>query len=144
MLNFVIFSSLNGGFRIMTNHENQTNEQPERTAKSSARKVPFTPLGLARMKLPASGQQVTWDTHTRGLSVLVSSGGARTFRCTFCLGAKCITVKLGRVGEMDIAEARKRTSQYRLLAGDGVDPRKPRPHAAPSYKDVVDRFVEQL
>ena len=115
--------------------------QPSPAAKEPARKFKFTDATLRQLTAPASGQRVVWDEKQTGLSVLASSGGTKTFRATFCLNGRYYTDKIGRVGELPLGEARKRTANYRQLAADGTDPRKPKPSPL-TYRDVVDRFVE--
>jgi integrase len=115
--------------------------QPNRIPKEPARKFTFTDATLRQLTPPASGQRVVWDEKQTGLSVLASSGGTKTFRATFCLNGKYYTDKIGRVGELPLGEARKRTAIYRQLAGDGTDPRKPKPSPL-TYGELVDRFIE--
>ena len=106
----------------------------------------FTELALTRLKPPRQGQRVYWDTGTKGqlgLSVLVSAGGTKTYRATFQLEGQHISVKLGRVGELDLAEAREKTLDYRKQAAQGKDPRKPaKDPAKVLYEDVVGQFIE--
>jgi hypothetical protein len=114
--------------------------------RADARKMTFTELGLARLRVPKVGQTVVWDSGTRGqagLSVLASSGGCKTFRSTFSLHGKYISSKIGRVGELDLAQARAITLEYRRLAAHGVDPRGPRKSDKLLYSDVVDRFISE-
>ncbi len=107
------------------------------------RRMVFTDLALRRLTVPDDRKQVLWwDTKTRGLSVLVSSGGTRTFRATFGLNGRYITDKIGRVGEMPLGDARTVTADYRNKANQGIDPRRPKVSPL-SYEDVVDRYIEQ-
>ena len=112
---------------------------PRERKRAKANKRNFTELGLQRLKPPATGQELVWDTDTKGLSVLLSSGGTKTYRATFMLHGKPISMKLGRVGEMELARARKLTSEYRGKAEEGIDPR-----VTPEdrYDAVVDSFIE--
>lgn len=92
----------------------------------------FTELGLKRLspsKLTAETgkkQVQIWDSGTsgqRGLSVLVSAGGTKTFLCTFYLRGRTVTDKLGRVGTLSLQKARALTFEYRAKAAEGIDPR---------------------
>jgi len=107
--------------------------------RQSANRKTFTELGLARLKPPKTGQDLVWDSDAKGLAVLLSPGGAKTYRATFVLHGKPCAVKLGRVGEMSLANAREITRQYRGKAAQSIDPR-----VTPSdrYADVVDQFIE--
>ena len=113
--------------------------------RAKAKKMTFTPLALMRLKAPKVGQKLYWDTGTKGqlgLSLLVSAGGTKTFRSTFYLHGERVDRKLGRVGEMDLGEARRLTQEDRKQAAAGVDPRQPKKAASTLYEDVVDQFIE--
>jgi integrase len=98
-----------------------------------------------------------WDEGCKGLSLLISSDGTKTFRATFKLNGKWITCKLGHFGTMvrsadpkkadvQISEARRLTSDYRASGLQGIDPRKQQAQQATSaltYGAVVDQFIEQ-
>jgi hypothetical protein len=82
-------------------------------------------LGLEKLRPPKVGQLVHWDSGTdgqRGLSVLLSAGGTKTYRATYNLHGKFRSVKIGRVGEMKLGTARKLTEEYREKAAAGIDP----------------------
>jgi integrase len=96
------------------------------------------------MKTPKVGQMLYWDTGTKGqlgLSVLLSAGGTKTFRSTFRLHGQRIDRKLGRVGEMDLVEARRLTQEDRKKAAAGEDPRKADAKDT-SLEYVIDQFIE--
>src|SRR5215468_2185006 len=112
-------------------------------------KMTFTDTKVASIKHPPLGRQVRyWDGGDKGqlgLSVLVSHE-VKSWAATFYRGGKAVTVRLGRVGEMSLEEARRRTAEYRGKAADGVDPRPQREHGnnipTLTYGQVVDQFVD--
>jgi hypothetical protein len=116
--------------------------------RAKARRKTFTELTLRKLKPPRAGQQLWWDTGTKGqlgLSVLVSPGGTKTFRSTFYLHGERIDRKLGRVGELNLAEARRLALEDRRKALQGLDPRpqkKGDAEAATRFETVVDQFIE--
>jgi hypothetical protein len=120
---------------------------PETTTKRSTRdkatKLFFREDVLARLPLATKDElsRIVWDTKTTGLSVLLSQS-TRTYRATFKLDGKQVTVKLGRVGEMKVEDARKRVVTYRGQANEGIDPRKPKPSVI-TFGHVVTEFIEQ-
>jgi integrase len=126
-----------------------TDAPPEgrKQARAKPRRKTFTALNLRKLKVPKEGQQLWWDTGTKGilgLSVLVSAGGTKTFRSTFYLNGERVDRRLGRVGQLDLAEARRLALEDRGKADKGIDPR---PHkqdaaAAKGYEYVVDQFIE--
>lgn len=71
--------------------------------------------------------------------MLVSPQGVRTYRATFYYpgSAKPHAVKLGRVGEMALDEAREKTREIRGLARKGLDPRAGDPGASSDFKAAV-------
>jgi Arm DNA-binding domain len=110
--------------------------------------IPFRLNGLARR------QRLYWDAGQKGRSLLVSSGGTKTFRSQFKLHDKWQTRTLGRFGEMkpnddsenvNVATAREMTRNDRALAKEGGDPRQRQPEKrkAQTYGEVVDQFIEQ-
>jgi hypothetical protein len=113
--------------------------------RAKAKKMTFTELALRRLRVPKEGQKVVWDSGTKGqsgLSVLMSSGGTKTFRATYNYGGAYISTKIGRVSEMDLIEARAKTFELRKLAASGIDPSKPRRANKTVYEDVVAQFIE--
>jgi hypothetical protein len=135
----------------------------------------FTDLGLARLNAKRLGdinaerkkqglnplkQVQLWDTGCRGLSLLLSSGGTKTFRATYKVNGKWKSAELGRFGEMvesdgdhdknlQITEARRLTGNFRAAKKTGVDPRTtvtPANETSKSqltYADVVRDFIER-
>ena len=107
-------------------------EDGKRTRRAPRTKE-FTELGLKRMnvrkaieKEGKASQVQIWDTGTngqRGLSVLLSSGGTKTFLVTFYLNGRPVTAKLGRFGDLSLQAARALASAYRAKAQEGIDPR---------------------
>jgi integrase len=118
-----------------------TDAVPKRK-RAPANRLTFTELGLARLKPSKLGPVEVWDSNTRGLSLLVSYGGTKTYRSTFYLHGRPASRKLGRFGEIDLNEARKRTRTDRQSAFDGIDPRQAKKVDLTVYGDIVDQFIE--
>ena len=106
---------------------------PRTFTKKDGTPVEFTELALKRLniqkaieKAGKASQVQIWDTGTngqRGLSVLLSSGGTKTFLVTFYLNGRPVTAKLGRFGDLSLQAARALASAYRAKAQEGIDPR---------------------
>src|SRR5215831_13613035 len=65
------------------------------------------------------------DHAQRGLSILVSPNGAKSYRSTYYFpnSSKPHSRHLGRVGEMTLAEAREQCGTDRRNAAKGIDPK---------------------
>jgi integrase len=123
----------------------------EKRAKRKAHT--FTDLSLQRLKVPKVGQELHWDEPGRkgigqlGLSVLLSSGGTKTFRASAYVNGRRIDKKLGRVGELSLTEARAMTAAYRDATKQGIDPRKPEAEQqagqVETFAFVVEQFIER-
>jgi len=110
---------------------------------------------VRRGRKPSSQLQI-WDTVQKGLSLLISAGGTKTFRSQFCLNGEWQSRTLGRFGEVviedgfeenaNIAWARERVRKDRALAKQGIDPREQQsqPGAKTTYEAVVDQFIEEF
>jgi integrase len=99
------------------------------------------------LKLPVKRHQyMAWDYGTdaaRGLGVLVSPSGTRSYRVVFYYpgSSKPHSMHLGRVGEMALAEARKRALQARSQARDGRDPKAADVSKSDDFKSTVEDYV---
>ncbi|MBN1451647.1 MAG: integrase family protein, partial [Anaerolineales bacterium] len=118
-------------------------------------KMYFTDLALQKLRPPKKGQVQVWDDDSeaqrgvagqRGLSLLISKGGAKTYRSTYVLHGKAISRKLGRIDELTLAEARDIVRQDRRMAKQGKDPKAAvRKTDDPKlYKEAVTDFVDQV
>jgi hypothetical protein len=113
----------------------------------------FTDLALRRLKPPPKGQQiVVWDTVQPGLTCLISSGGAKTFRSQFKLHGKHPMRSIGRLQEntteegldVSVRAARERCRADRALAAEGKDPRaEANSPGKITVKVAIDRFINE-
>lgn len=101
----------------------------------------FTPTNVLTLPTKARPYQV-WDHGTdaaQGLGVLVSPNGIRTFRAVYYYpgSSKSYAMKLGRVGELALDDARERTREVRGLARKGLDPKQGDPARSADFKGAV-------
>jgi hypothetical protein len=136
------------------------------TAEQKASKKPrgkanhlyFTDAAIKKLR-PKQKQYLVWDAWAddrprrgdppaRGLCILVSPKGAKSYRCCFYYpgSANPHYVHLGRVGEMDLAQARNRCSEARKLARAGTDPTAGDPAKSGTFETVFKDWIsrEQL
>lgn len=85
--------------------------------------ITFTDLILKNLKAPSEGQAHYFDKVQRGLSLLVSSKGAKTFLSKYKLNGKWHRRSIGRVKELSVADARDQCNADRANARKSVDPK---------------------
>jgi integrase len=99
------------------------------------------------LKLPAKRRQyLAWDTGThaaRGLGVLISPSGTRSYRVVYYFpgSSKPHSMHLGRVGEMTLTDARKQAAQARAKAREGIDPKASDVSKSDAFKSAVEDYV---
>lgn len=125
--------------------------EPQRKRRSAANRKLFNDKWIDRLKPLKTRQTVFWDTSQKGLALLVSPGGTKTFRSQFCLHGKWQTRSIGRFGEIviedgenpNVAWARERVRRDRTQAKDGLDPREQQPTVVrKNFEAIVDQFIE--
>lgn len=138
----------------------KSGEVHERRARSKARRFTFTEMALERLRPPKkdAGAVSHWDAGTgaaRGLSVLVTPLGTKTYRSTYRVGTNktFISRAIGKVGVKSLAEVRDIVRDDQKKAAAGIDPRHEQERkeeaekieaaaiAASTYGAVVDEFI---
>lgn len=79
------------------------------------------------------------DTEVAGLKVLVSKSARKTFYLRYTFDGKKRSMKIGKVGAMTVAEARKRALACRYQLGQRIDPQseKAAQAAMPSFAEFA-------
>lgn len=102
---------------------------------------------FCRAAKPVSGPQTEFfDTSTKGLSLIASAGGTRTFYLHYTRGdGKRQRMKLGTYPEISLAKARERAREGRGDIGDGKDPvaEKRAQAAAMTVSELVESYIER-
>ena len=115
-------------------HADASEPKPKKAPRNRKR---FTDVNVQHFPTRAKQYQA-WDTEVRGLSVLVSPGGIRSYRCIYYPPGeirKIRTMHLGRVGEISLAEARELTRKCRNIARRGEDPRQVRTNINSKWRE---------
>jgi integrase len=100
------------------------------------------------LRLPAKDYQyLMWDAGTeaaRGLAILVSPTGTRSFRVVYYFpgSAKPYYKHLGRVGELTLVEARSLARAARAAARRGDDPRADEASRSESFRAAVESYIK--
>jgi len=104
---------------------------------------------LATLPLSPEGKATT-HSDGRGLVVVVEPGKAgptRTYNYRFTFNGKGAILRMGRIDEMNINEARRRVMGYRQMVLDGKDPRQQAAIAAAAgmtFKQYADEAIPHL
>jgi len=121
--------------------------------RAKAKHVYFTDAAIAK-HAPKKKQYLIWDAWlperrrgappARGLCVLVSPRGAKSFRAVFYYpgSPKPHYKHLGRVGEMSLEEARRLCGEVRAMAKEGRDPNAGNPANSGSFEKVFADFIQ--
>lgn len=104
----------------------------------------LTAATIANAAVPAGKKQAEiFDSNTRGLSLVVSAGGTKSWFLTFSDPAtgKRARRKIGRYPELSLAAAREKAREGRGQVADGMKPLPPPPPPAMTVAELVETFV---
>ncbi len=112
----------------------------------------FTEANVLAFK-PKSKQYLVWDAWVgrkrgpdpaRGLAILVSPSGAKSYRVVFYYpgSSKPHYLHLGSVGGMSLKDARARAKEVREDARKDEDPKANTPTQSDSFKAAVDSYIK--
>ena len=73
--------------------------EPKKRKRAKANRKAFADIWIERLRPPKRGQELYWDTGQKGLALLVSAGGTKTFRSQYCLHGKWLIRSIGRFGK---------------------------------------------
>jgi integrase len=122
--------------------------QPEKPIpRRKWNRMKFTEKNVLTLKAHRTKQYQAWDhgnEAARGLSVLVSPSGVKSFRATFYFNgsSKPHFKSLGRVGEMSLAEARELTRKARGDARKGIDPRADDVRKSDAFEAAIEDYIK--
>ncbi len=89
----------------------------------SSNRINFTERALNNLSVPTSGQAVYYDTGSHdGLCVIVTYGGAKTYYAYMKFQGVPKRVKIGRVGQIKLCDARRQAHSLKEMATNGTDP----------------------
>ncbi len=88
---------------------------------------------------------ILWDNEVKGLGVRVTPQGVKTFVLNYRIGRRKRMMKLGRVGEFRLPEARERARRALVQAMDGDDPlaAKARQRESVLMRELADRYIAE-
>lgn len=98
------------------------------------------------LTLPVKRKQYfVWDTGAKGLHVLVSPGGARTYRSLWYYdgSSKPHSRSLGRVGTISLEKARELCRADQRAAKEYIDPKSEGRLASDLFEAVVNEYIDR-
>jgi integrase len=85
--------------------------------------VALTELGVRKLKAPKAGQRrEKYDREIRGFGVRITDRGVRSYIVLYSFGGRRRRYTIGRIGEIDLEEAREKARELRALIRQGSDP----------------------
>jgi hypothetical protein len=113
-------------------------------------KLRLTAAAVKELEQPSRGvagttrQTIYYDTEHPGFGVRVTSGGARVYIVEGSIDGASVRVKLGRVEDLTLAQARQRARIARGRISSGVNPnaeRKAKRAAAVTLAEAFEAYV---
>lgn len=113
-------------------------------------KISFTQTAIDRLDVPAPAaggatrQTIYYDIDQPGLAVRVTSGGAKTFVVEAWHAGRSLRVKLGRVSDLSVHEARRRAKMELGRIAAGADPnaeRRAERARSVTLRDAFDAYI---
>jgi integrase len=109
--------------------------------------INFTKREIERLPLPAPGsQQVRYfDELVRGLYILVSPGGTKTFYCRRKLQGKSERLCIGRFPDLSIEQARTKAQEFQsqLSVGQNFAEVRRQSHKEMTLEELFEHYVEK-
>lgn len=89
----------------------------------SSNRINFTERALENLPIPSTGQLVYYDTGSRdGLCVIITYGGTKTYYAYMKFQGTPKRIKIGRVGQTKLHDARRQAHTLKEMADNGQDP----------------------
>ncbi len=96
------------------------------TLSRRPKRLPFTRPRLEKLPVPIDGREYHYDAHVPSLACCVTSAGSRTFYVYRKANGRPVRVRLGRVDELTVDDARKLTLRIIGEIAEGKDPQAER------------------
>jgi len=93
-------------------------------AKGGRVKLEFKKAALVSLSPDPAKESTYWDTQVPTLCLRVFPSGVKTFAVKYRLNGRQSFIKLGRLGELTIEDARRKALAVRQEVTDGIDPAK--------------------
>jgi integrase len=109
------------------------------------RRVNFTKRLLEDLTPPERGQRAVYDTHARGLCLLITPTGSKTFYRYGRIDGRPQRVRVGTFPDVSIENARRVVAKLSGEIADGKDPAAERRarRETPTLGEIFDRFLSE-
>ncbi|WP_137391427.1 tyrosine-type recombinase/integrase [Rhodoligotrophos defluvii] len=100
---------------------------------------------LKRLKPPATGNIIVWDTEVRGFGARITAAGAIAFIVNYTIHGRERRYTFGHYPHLPAAEARKNAAALRQKVLLGADPMQDREgqRSAPTVDDLCDQYIKK-
>jgi integrase len=104
----------------------------------------ITEAVVRRLRAPATGSTITWDTEARGLGVRITAEGVIAFLLLYRIHGRQRSITLGRYPELTLAEARKAAIAQRQKINQGIDPQEEKRALGkePTFGELIDEYLK--
>lgn len=94
---------------------------------------------------PTDRTQVVWDTHQRGLALMVQATGRKSWKCVYTHRGAPRWYHIGAADAVGLADARTLASRVMFQVAEGKDPCADRKaeRSKGTFQELAERYVEQ-
>lgn len=105
----------------------------------------FTKEALIKIECPQTKQRLYKDSGERGLILIASYGGSKTFYLAKKIQDKYYRIKIGRFPDLTVAMARAKANELKALIAKDINPmeEKIRLSKEITFKELFDKYVEE-
>jgi integrase len=99
---------------------------------------------LKKLK-PQARTFAVWDSHQRGLAVVVQPTGHKAWKCVYAFHGRPRWYHIGNADAVDLADARKLASRVMFQVAEGKDPaaEKKAERSKGTFEELATRYVEE-
>jgi integrase len=114
------------------------------TPAQAANKRKLNQLFIRKLQ-PQPRAFAVWDTHQRGLAVIVQPTGHKSWKCIYSLRGRPRWYHIGDVAALGLADARKPVSRLMVLVAEGKDPCAERKaeRGKGTFEELAQRYLEE-
>jgi integrase len=114
------------------------------TPAAAPKKHKLSDIFLNKLK-PQARTFAVWDTHQRGLAVVVQPTGHKAWKCVYPFHGRPRWYHIGAVAAIDLADARKLAGCVMFKVAEGNDPAAERKaeRSKGTFEELATRYVEE-